>query len=97
MKKTDISPIIHALEERYHLPVMVDNDLNMEVQGEFICKSLSERDDLIYLSIGTGIGSGIMLNGKLRRGVRYMYGEVGYMSFDPNYETAATKTGWKDK
>lgn len=93
-EKTDISPMIQSLEERYHLPVLVDNDLNMEVQGEFISKHLSERDDLIYLSIGTGIGSGVMLNGKLRRGIRYMCGEVGYMSFQPDYETAVSKMGW---
>lgn len=90
----DISELIHNLEKKYKLPVAVDNDLNMEVQGEFICKGLKENDDLIYLSVGTGIGSGVILNGKLRRGSHYMCGEVGYMTFFKDYVAASDKNGW---
>lgn len=90
----DISKLIENLEKKYKLPVAVDNDLNMEVQGEFICKGLHENDDLIYLSVGTGIGSGVMLNGKLRRGCHYMCGEVGYMTFSNDYIGANDKNGW---
>lgn len=93
-KPEDISELIGNLEKKYKLPVAVDNDLNMEVQGEFICKGLEENDDLIYLSVGTGIGSGVMLSGKLRRGSHYMCGEVGYMTFFKDYVAANDKNGW---
>ena len=90
----DIGWMIRKMEDRFGLPVVVDNDLNMEVQGEFIHRQLKEDDDLIYLSIGTGIGSGIMLNGKLRRGRHYMCGEVGYMTFLGDYTGAEDRVGW---
>lgn len=93
-ERTNISSAIESLEKRYGLPVLVDNDLNMEVQGEFISKKLGEQDDLIYLSIGTGFGSGVMLNGKLRRGSHYMCGEVGYMTFLDDYVGASSSVGW---
>lgn len=83
-EREDISSLIQTMERRFRLPVIVDNDLNMEVQGEFIHRKLKGSDDLIYLSVGTGIGSGVMLNGKLRRGSHYMCGEVGYMTLSEN-------------
>lgn len=93
-EKTDISDLIDALEQKYRIPVIVDNDLNMEVQGEFISMGLKSSDDLIYLSVGTGIGSGVILNGKLRRGSHYMCGEVGYMTFLNDYVASSDKGGW---
>ena len=93
-EKTDISHIISSMENKYKLPVFVDNDLNMEVQGEFVSRKLGEGDDLVYLSVGTGIGSGIILEGKLRRGRHYMCGEVGYMTFLDDYVADKSTAGW---
>lgn len=92
--RTDISHIIRSIESKYKLPVIVDNDLNMEVQGEFISRRLGDENDLVYLSLGTGIGSGVMLGGKLRRGRNYMCGEVGYMSFLDDYVADKSTAGW---
>lgn len=90
----DMGPILRKIEGYYHKPVVVDNDLNMEVTGEFLSLGLSEKNDLLYLSFGTGIGSGVILNGQLRRGRHYMCGEVGYMTFLDDYVADASYGGW---
>lgn len=90
----DMGPILRKIEGYYHKPVVVDNDLNMEVTGEFLSLGLTEKNDLLYLSFGTGIGSGVILNGQLRRGRHYMCGEVGYMTFLDDYVADASYGGW---
>ncbi len=91
---TDISGILKQIEEHYGLEVIVENDLNMEVVGEFGALRLSKESDLIYLSLGTGLGSGVMLNGRIRRGSHYMCGEIGYMSFLGDYVADMQNPGW---
>ena len=93
-EQTNISPIIDKIRDRYHVDVIVENDLNMEVMGEFISLKLTEENDLIYLSLGTGIGSGVILNGSLRRGKHFMCGEVGYMAFLDDYIANTKNAGW---
>lgn len=93
-EETDISDILQALSNQYHLEVIADNDLNMEVMGEFLSLKLDDSNDLVYLSLGTGIGSGVILNGHLRRGSRYMCGEVGYMTFLDDYVANREDAGW---
>lgn len=90
----EIGPILRKIENYYHKSVCVDNDLNMDVLGEFLDLKLTEKNDLLYLSFGTGIGSGVILNGKLRRGKHYMCGEVGYMTFLDDYIAEAHDAGW---
>lgn len=67
------------LEEKFLLPVIVQNDLNAIALGH----SCSYRDgtrDMVYIQIGSrGIGAGIIINGKLHPGFRSFAGEVGYM------------------
>jgi len=88
-KEINIEPQIQALKDRYKKDVILDNDLNMGVMGEFNALRLSPEDDLVYISLGTGLGSGVILQGNLRRGVDGMCGEICYMSLcdkigDPN-------------
>lgn len=90
----EIGPILRKIENYYHKSVSVDNDLNMDVLGEFLDLELTPENDLLYLSFGTGIGSGVILNGKLRRGKHYMCGEVGYMTFLDDYVADSGGAGW---
>ena len=90
----EIGPILRKIEAYYHKSVSVDNDLNMDVLGEFLDLELTAENDLLYLSFGTGIGSGVILNGKLRRGKHYMCGEVGYMTFLDDYVAVSGGAGW---
>ena len=65
----------------FDMPFFVENDVNLAALGELGMRKLSsEQKDLCYLSLGSGFGSGIILNGKLWRGVEYGAGEVGNMT-----------------
>lgn len=90
----EVGPILRKIENYYHKSVSVDNDLNMDVLGEFLDLELTPENDLLYLSFGTSIGSGVILNGKLRRGKHYMCGEVGYMTFLDDYVAGSGDAGW---
>jgi predicted NBD/HSP70 family sugar kinase len=90
----DISLLIDNLKSKFDMPIIVENDLNMEVIGEFENLNLGEKDDLVYLSLGTGFGAGVILNGQLRRGHNYMCGEIGYMAFIDDYVANVQNAGW---
>lgn len=81
-----------ALEQRFGAPVYVDNDANMAVLGEH--QARRNPPDLIYISLGTGIGAGLILDGKLRRGGTRQCGEIGYMTFIENYTAGRSAPGW---
>lgn len=72
-------PIQKKLEEHINLPVSVENDVNLAVQGEHWYGGGVGVDNLIMIAIGTGIGAGVILDGKLHRGYRESSGEIGYI------------------
>jgi predicted NBD/HSP70 family sugar kinase len=49
---------------------------------------------MVFISLGTGIGAGVILEGKLRRGSNYMGGEIGYFSFTDDHSPGAKGPGW---
>jgi glucokinase len=62
-------------------PVVVDNDVNAAAVGA--AAVLGTGDDLAYLSVGTGVAAGLVLDGRLRRGRRGIAGEIGHLPLDP--------------
>lgn len=72
------------------LPVIVENDVNLAVIGEGWRSAGQGVDDLVFIALGTGIGQGIMLGGKLIRGASGAAGEIGYLPLcaDPFTEQA---------
>jgi glucokinase len=68
------------LTERLGVPVLVENDVNAAALGAV---TLSGKQDLVYLSIGTGLAAGIVLGGRLRRGDHGAAGEIGHVPVDP--------------
>jgi predicted NBD/HSP70 family sugar kinase len=81
-----------ALETRFGAPVRVDNDANMAVLGEH--QARKGESDLIYVSLGTGIGAGLVLDGNLRRGGTWQCGEIGYMTFTGDCVAGRGSPGW---
>jgi len=79
---TDV-PLRALLEERLGLPVVVGNDANAAALAEHRFGAGQGVSDLIYLTISTGIGAGIISGGRLLLGQRGLAGEVGHMSIDP--------------
>jgi len=73
-------PVRDLLSRRLDLPVVVENDVNAAALG---ARALDDADDVVYLSIGTGLAAGVVLGGRLRRGAHGAAGEVGHVSVDP--------------
>jgi glucokinase-like ROK family protein len=64
---------------RYHVPVWVDNDVNVMALGERRAGIARGHDNVVFIKIGTGIGAGIIVNGTLHRGAQGCAGDVGHM------------------
>lgn len=73
-------PLRDLLRERLGAPVVVENDVNAATLGAV---AMSGADDLVYLSIGTGLAAGLVLEGRLRRGHHGAAGEIGHVPVDP--------------
>ena len=68
---------------RVDLPVVVENDANAAAWGEFRHGAGRELDDAVVITVGTGIGGGLILGGRLRRGAHGMAAEIGHMTVVP--------------
>jgi predicted NBD/HSP70 family sugar kinase len=66
------------LQNHFHVPVLVDNDVNIMAVGERNA-AWSDVDDLIYVKVATGIGSGIVSSGMLQRGANGVAGDIGHI------------------
>ncbi|GAA1973255.1 ROK family transcriptional regulator [Amycolatopsis minnesotensis] len=65
-----------------HCPVAVDNDVNAMALGERHSGVARSLDDLVFVKIGTGIGCGLVLGGKVYRGVAGTAGDIGHIRLD---------------
>jgi len=68
-----------SLERLINLPVTIDNDVNVGAVGEHRFGAGRDAKDIVVMFVGTGIGGGLVLDGKLHTGFRYSAGEVGHM------------------
>lgn len=68
-----------ALEARLKVPVLVDNDVNLMALGESRFGAGKGAKDLVCITLGTGVGGGIIIDGRLYRGASSAAGEVGHM------------------
>ena len=71
------------LEKRLNLPVVIDNDANMVAWGEFNHGAGQGYASMILLTLGSGVGGGIVLDRKLYRGLEGMAGEIGHITVEP--------------
>uniref|UniRef100_UPI001E38634A ROK family protein n=2 Tax=Brevibacillus daliensis TaxID=2892995 RepID=UPI001E38634A len=76
-------PIQQELEQRLGVPVMIDNDVNMMTLAEYSRGVGAGYGSVVYMYVGTGIGSGIILDGQMFRGSKEAAGEVGCMMIGP--------------
>jgi glucokinase len=72
-------PIRDLVEKRVGLPVVVDNDANVAAFAEFLYGAGQGMPDIVMLTIGTGIGGGLILNGELYRGSTGAGAELGHV------------------
>jgi glucokinase len=76
-------PLGQRLATALGVPVAVENDVRTAAAGLHGRAPFGPIDDLAYLSIGTGISAGIVLGGRLHRGVRGVAGEIGHVVLEP--------------
>ncbi|MBS43201.1 MAG: glucokinase [Nocardioides sp.] len=72
-----------VVEKRVELPVVVENDANAAAWGEFAFGAGKDVDDMLMVTVGTGVGGGLVLGGHLYRGGFGAAGEIGHLRVVP--------------
>ena len=80
----DHYPLRDILERETHLPVIINNDANCAALGEMWQGAGEGAKDLVCVTLGTGVGGGIIINGNIVQGVRSAAGEIGHITSIPN-------------
>lgn len=76
--------IVEKLENSFALPVFLDNDANAATQGEFLFGAGNGTENMLFITISTGIGGGAIINGKIYRGSTSNGAEIGHTTINPN-------------
>ncbi|HPU98604.1 MAG TPA: ROK family protein [Candidatus Hydrogenedentes bacterium] len=76
-------PLAERLREKFGVPVLVDNDVNVGTYGEWRFGKVSDCRHVVGIFPGTGIGGGIIVDGKMLHGFSGAAGEVGHMTVEP--------------
>ena len=79
----DLFPIRNAFAGEYAAPVFIDNDVNVMALGEHWGGVGKGVDNMLFVKIGTGIGGGIIADGRLYRGIQGCAGDIGHICVDP--------------
>ena len=77
--------IKEELEKEFSIPCEVENDVNCAGLGEYWKGAGKGSNSMVCLTIGTGIGGSVILDGKLLNGIGYTAGEIGYMDVNGSY------------
>lgn len=70
------------LQERFGVPVILGNDANLAAVAEYVWGTQKQAKHLIYVTVSTGVGAGIISNGQLLQGISDSAGEFGHISVD---------------
>jgi glucokinase len=80
----DSIPLKRILEEKTGLRAVVDNRANCMAVAEWKCGAARGLSDVVLINLETGVGGGVIANGRLLRGARHVAGEIGQTSIDWN-------------
>ena len=72
-------PLEEKLKEKLNLPVLVENDANAAAYGEFVFGAGKGKRNMVNITLGTGIGGGIIIEGEIYRGSGGFAGEIGHL------------------
>lgn len=106
LKWKGILPLAKMFKEEFGAPCIITNDANAAAVGEMVYGNAKGMKDFVVITLGTGLGSGFVCNGKLLNGHHGIAGELGHASVNPNgrfcncgkrgcLETYASATGIK--
>lgn len=79
LKSWGTQEVVAPLKKKFEIPIRLDNDANVAALGEGFFGKAKELQDFIVVTIGTGVGTGIIANGKLIRGANGMASEGGHI------------------
>lgn len=85
---------IESLARKTGYPVFLENDVNAAAVAKY---KESSSGDFVYLLLDTGLGSGLVLDGKLRRGAHFSAGEIGYMTADADFVLNRDQPGYFER
>ena len=77
-------PLAELLSKKYNVPAYIGNDANLAVLGEWLYGAGKGHHDIVYLTISTGIGGGVICGDKLIEGFRGMATELGHITVIPD-------------
>jgi glucokinase len=76
-------PVREQIEQKLGTTVILENDANSAAMGEKWLGAGRNIDDMVMYTLGTGVGGGLVLNGRLWHGMNGMAGELGHMNVEP--------------
>jgi glucokinase len=79
-----VTPLVALFKKHFDVPVAITNDANAAALGEVRFGAAKGMRDVIVITLGTGLGSGVIANGELVYGVNGFAGEIGHTTVDPN-------------
>ena len=86
-------PLAELLTKRFGKIARVDNDVNAMAVGECVYGAGQAYQHAVFITLGTGVGGGLLLNNNLYRGAYSMAGEIGHVSIDRNGVVSPTGRG----
>jgi len=86
-------PIVKIFKERYNIPVFIQNDANACALAEWIYGAGRNCKNIVFLTFGTGLGAGLILDGKLYEGTNGNAGEVGHIRLNETGPIGFGKSG----
>jgi len=81
----DHYPLRERIQEKIDLPLVLDSDRSAYVLGEQWCGVAKDKKNVVFLAVGTGIGAGIIVDGRLYRGSEDISGAVGWFALSPEF------------
>lgn len=75
-------PIAQIMEDEFHIPTRIDNDARCAALGELFTGAGKGCENIVCVTVGTGVGSGIIINGKVVRGASNAAGEIGHIKLE---------------
>ena len=89
----DDVPVVKFFEDRFHVPTAVQNDANACALAEYLYGSGRGAKNLVFMTFGTGLGAGIVIDGKLYSGSNDNAGEIGHIRLAPTGPAGYNKEG----
>jgi glucokinase len=79
----DDYPVRDTIERKLQTPIFLENDANAAALGESWLGAAKGMDDMCMITLGTGVGGGIVIRGRVWHGMTGMAGELGHITIDP--------------